>query len=261
MLNTITLAQLRDRLESANPPTLLEALPERYYADKHLPGALHFPHDQVDQARAAKSSATSRRRSSSTAPAPPAATATSRPSVWFSWATPTSRSTRAASRSGRKPGCPSTACGRRCSLTQQALTGVPLHPSGAPTRISAMGCPDSTTPARAASSSVEGHLSLLRLYSRRPCLAQLMLRLVRARFSRGENVKGGRDEGRCTPRQCVRRLRVLFLCRDAQQAVGGQPHAVGPAIVQSPHPAAAACAAQRQRPARAPHPQLTHPLR
>ena len=49
MLNTITLAQLRSRLESTNPPTLLEALPERYYADKHLPGALHFPHDQVDQ--------------------------------------------------------------------------------------------------------------------------------------------------------------------------------------------------------------------
>ena len=49
MLNTITLAQLRDGLESANPPTLLEALPERYYADKHLPGALHFPHDQVDR--------------------------------------------------------------------------------------------------------------------------------------------------------------------------------------------------------------------
>ena len=49
MLKTITLTQLRTRLESANRPTLLEALPERYYADKHLPGALHFPHDQVDR--------------------------------------------------------------------------------------------------------------------------------------------------------------------------------------------------------------------
>lgn len=49
MLTTITLAQLRSRLDSAKPPALLEALPERYYADKHLPGALHFPHDQVDR--------------------------------------------------------------------------------------------------------------------------------------------------------------------------------------------------------------------
>jgi rhodanese-related sulfurtransferase len=53
MPKTITLAQLRSRLDSMNPPTLLEALPERYYADKHLPGALHFPHDQVDQLAAA----------------------------------------------------------------------------------------------------------------------------------------------------------------------------------------------------------------
>jgi rhodanese-related sulfurtransferase len=49
MLKTITLAQLRSRIDSSKPPTLLEALPERYYADKHLPAALHFPHDQVDR--------------------------------------------------------------------------------------------------------------------------------------------------------------------------------------------------------------------
>ena len=47
MPKTITLAQLRSQLASANPPTLLEALPEQYYADKHLPRALPFPHDQV----------------------------------------------------------------------------------------------------------------------------------------------------------------------------------------------------------------------
>ena len=53
MLKTITLALLRSRLDSPNPPTLLEALPERYFADKHLPGAKHFPHDQVDRLAAA----------------------------------------------------------------------------------------------------------------------------------------------------------------------------------------------------------------
>jgi rhodanese-related sulfurtransferase len=33
---------------AANPRLLLlEALPEKYYAQGHLPGALHFPHDRV----------------------------------------------------------------------------------------------------------------------------------------------------------------------------------------------------------------------
>jgi len=29
--------------------TLVEALPEKYYRDAHLPGAKHLPHDQVRQ--------------------------------------------------------------------------------------------------------------------------------------------------------------------------------------------------------------------
>ena len=47
MLKTIETEQLRQRIGSSNPPLLLEALPERYFAQKHLPGALLFPHDQV----------------------------------------------------------------------------------------------------------------------------------------------------------------------------------------------------------------------
>jgi rhodanese-related sulfurtransferase len=47
MLKTIETEQLNQRIGSPNPPLLLEALPERYYAQKHLPGALLFPHDQV----------------------------------------------------------------------------------------------------------------------------------------------------------------------------------------------------------------------
>ena len=39
--------QLQARL-AANPAlVLLEALPEKYYNDWHLPGARHFPHDQA----------------------------------------------------------------------------------------------------------------------------------------------------------------------------------------------------------------------
>jgi rhodanese-related sulfurtransferase len=35
---------LQHRLERV---TLVEALPEKYYRDAHLPGARHLPHDQV----------------------------------------------------------------------------------------------------------------------------------------------------------------------------------------------------------------------
>jgi rhodanese-related sulfurtransferase len=49
MLNTIDRDDLNSRIQSANPPILLEALPERYYTQKHLPGARLFPHDQVEQ--------------------------------------------------------------------------------------------------------------------------------------------------------------------------------------------------------------------
>lgn len=49
MTTTITRQELARRIQSGNRPVLLEALPERYYAQKHLPGALLFPHDQVAQ--------------------------------------------------------------------------------------------------------------------------------------------------------------------------------------------------------------------
>jgi rhodanese-related sulfurtransferase len=42
-----TRAELQARL-AANPDlVLLEALPEKYFNDWHLPGARHFPHDQA----------------------------------------------------------------------------------------------------------------------------------------------------------------------------------------------------------------------
>jgi rhodanese-related sulfurtransferase len=39
--------ELRASLERAEPPTLLEALPERYYRKAHLPGARLMPHDRA----------------------------------------------------------------------------------------------------------------------------------------------------------------------------------------------------------------------
>lgn len=49
MIRQITRRELEAR-QSANPRlTLLEALPEKYYLEGHLPGALHMPHDQVDE--------------------------------------------------------------------------------------------------------------------------------------------------------------------------------------------------------------------
>jgi rhodanese-related sulfurtransferase len=43
----LTLEQLASR-RAVNPAlVLVEALPEKYYRDGHLPGARHLPHDQV----------------------------------------------------------------------------------------------------------------------------------------------------------------------------------------------------------------------
>ena len=49
MLKTISTEELNRRIHSAAPPTVLEALPQRYYEQKHLPRAKLFPHDQAEQ--------------------------------------------------------------------------------------------------------------------------------------------------------------------------------------------------------------------
>jgi len=48
MNEIVSRQKLVERLRGAAPPILLEALPEKYYAANHLPGALHMPHDAVD---------------------------------------------------------------------------------------------------------------------------------------------------------------------------------------------------------------------
>jgi rhodanese-related sulfurtransferase len=48
-VKTISTDALYASIQTGRAPRLLEALPERYYAQKHLPGAILFPHDQVDQ--------------------------------------------------------------------------------------------------------------------------------------------------------------------------------------------------------------------
>lgn len=48
MTSTITREELRAKLDRRDPVTLIEALPPKYYEDKHLPGAINIPHDQVD---------------------------------------------------------------------------------------------------------------------------------------------------------------------------------------------------------------------
>jgi rhodanese-related sulfurtransferase len=48
MVSTITRDELKARLDRKKKLVLVEALPERYYLDKHLPGAINIPHDQVD---------------------------------------------------------------------------------------------------------------------------------------------------------------------------------------------------------------------
>jgi rhodanese-related sulfurtransferase len=49
MAPKITLEELRARLQANPDLVLVEALPEMYYADAHLPGAVNIPHDAVDE--------------------------------------------------------------------------------------------------------------------------------------------------------------------------------------------------------------------
>ncbi len=48
MAVTITREQLQAKLDRGEQVVLVEALPERYYLDAHLPGAINIPHDQID---------------------------------------------------------------------------------------------------------------------------------------------------------------------------------------------------------------------
>ena len=52
-MKTISAESLYSAIRTGHGPLLLEALPERYYVQQHLPGAVLFPHDQVDQRAAA----------------------------------------------------------------------------------------------------------------------------------------------------------------------------------------------------------------
>ena len=48
MLKQVEREELRRKLAATIPPVLVEALPEKYWRDWHLPGARHLPHDEVD---------------------------------------------------------------------------------------------------------------------------------------------------------------------------------------------------------------------
>jgi rhodanese-related sulfurtransferase len=45
----ISRQDLQAKLDSAEPPLLVEALGSAYFADAHLPGAINIPPDQVDR--------------------------------------------------------------------------------------------------------------------------------------------------------------------------------------------------------------------
>ena len=48
MVRTISRDDLKAKLDRREAFVILEALPEKYYRHSHLPGAISFPHDQVD---------------------------------------------------------------------------------------------------------------------------------------------------------------------------------------------------------------------
>jgi rhodanese-related sulfurtransferase len=48
MTGKITRDELKNMVDRGEAVTIVEALPEQYYRQAHLPGALLLPHDQVD---------------------------------------------------------------------------------------------------------------------------------------------------------------------------------------------------------------------
>lgn len=47
MTKTITREQIKEKLGTQEPMTIIEALPQKYFDAEHLPGALNIPHDEI----------------------------------------------------------------------------------------------------------------------------------------------------------------------------------------------------------------------
>ena len=47
MYQTITREQIKERIKNQLPTQIVEALPQRYFDDAHLPDAINIPHDEV----------------------------------------------------------------------------------------------------------------------------------------------------------------------------------------------------------------------
>jgi len=48
MPKLVNALEVKERLQIKPAPMLVEALPEKYFRDRHLPGAINLPHDSVD---------------------------------------------------------------------------------------------------------------------------------------------------------------------------------------------------------------------
>lgn len=46
-MDTMTRNEIKRRLDTKEPITLVEALPRKYYDEGHLPGAINIPHDEI----------------------------------------------------------------------------------------------------------------------------------------------------------------------------------------------------------------------
>lgn len=47
MSKTITREQIKEKLDTGEAMTIIEALPQKYFDAAHLPGALNIPHDEI----------------------------------------------------------------------------------------------------------------------------------------------------------------------------------------------------------------------
>jgi len=48
MPKLVNALEVKERLQIKPAPVLVEALPQKYFQDRHLPGAINLPHDSID---------------------------------------------------------------------------------------------------------------------------------------------------------------------------------------------------------------------
>ena len=126
MFETIQREEIQRRLESGEAMTLVEALPARYYQDRHLPGAINIPHDEIEERAAERLP-----DKSAFIVVYCAAIRLSQPIPWIVWVTAMCMNMWRARKTGKAPACHSKPEQKQHATRHETIAGK-RRPSRAP---------------------------------------------------------------------------------------------------------------------------------